>query len=276
MKMKKITCTSLLFGSCVITANATVVADIGGDYLTAAGYVAGMTAPTEAPTGWTYATSSAANGGTLNALAPQTTLGNGGNMGFGAASGIGDFNIGVLGGTTGGAEFEMIDDGFDGGGNSPIGNGGVVGTDLLVHPGNNDGTQFVIVSYTISAADIGFGTTATIAGSFRDEAGRPNRANPAGSITADIFLNSMSLFSEAGNTGQDPATPGYLFRADGAFNITDLTVAEGDVISFVVGNSGNAAGDESAITGTIDLVPEPSTALLGGFGLLALLRRRRA
>ncbi|MEJ6570077.1 MAG: hypothetical protein QNL80_14535 [Akkermansiaceae bacterium] len=250
------TLTSLVFTSLIVGSSAsaqlTIIADAAADYLTAPDYVADTTAPTAAPTGWEYLNSDAATGGTEAALTAQTELGNGGNTGFGVNSGTANFQVGILGGMTGGEQYEMFNDGFDGnGGAVPIGNEGVVGTDLLFHPGNNDATKFVIARYTISAADIADDTSVNITGSFRDLAGRPDRDNPAGSITADIFHNSTSLFSEMGNEGQDPATPGYLEQEDGTFSITGLTVAQGDTISFVVGNNDNFTGDETALHAAI-------------------------
>ncbi|MDB4265258.1 hypothetical protein N9891_00760 [bacterium] len=248
--LKSFFLSSLLLGSAA-TAQ-TIIADAAADYLTAPDYLADTTAPSAPPTGWEYLSSDMATGGTETPLTAQTTLGNGGNDGFGIASGTATFQVGVLGGVTGGTQYEIFNDGFDGNlPNVPTGNEGVVGTDLLLHPGTSVGTEFIIVRYTITAEDLTNGTSVDITGSFRDLAGRPDRENPAGSVTADIFHNSTNLFSEMGNTGQDPATPGYLTQADGTFNISGLSVVAGDTISFVLGNNGNLTGDETALQASI-------------------------
>lgn len=251
--------TSLLVGS---TASAqTVIADAAADYLTAPDYVADTTAPTAPPTDWEYLSSDMATGGTEAPLTAQTELGNGENMGFGVDSGTSNFQVGILGGIAGATEYEIFNDGFDGnGGTIPIGNEGTVGTDLLFHPGNNDATKFVIARYTITAADIAIDTSANIIGSFRDLAGRPDRNGPADSITAEIFHNGTSLFSiEGGNGATGTGTQSYLLEEDGTFSITGLTVAEGDTISFVVGNNLGFAGDETALQATISLGVIPSS-----------------
>jgi hypothetical protein len=253
-------------------ANAEIIADIGGDYATATGYVAGTTAPTAAPSGWAYLSSTAAIGGTESALTAQTGIGNGGNDGFGVV-GISAYAVGVLGGIAGGAQYEMFDDGYDGnGGNRPLGNEGVVGTDLLLQPGAIAGTEYMIARYTFSAADILNGTTATIAGSFRELTGKTG-AN-SDSIIASVYHNTTSLFSKEGGTAA--GTDGYLTQADGTFNITGLTVAEGDTVSFVVFGNGNATSDETALNGTITVIPEPATfGLIAVFGGGILFVRRR-
>ncbi|MGJ8640702.1 MAG: PEP-CTERM sorting domain-containing protein [Opitutaceae bacterium] len=263
--------TALSFAS---IANAVTIADIGLDYTSAPGYVADTTAPTAAPDGWSYLRSDAATGGTENALTAQTGIGNGGNSGFAGNSG---FNLAaVLGGVAGGAEYEIFSDGFEGGATSN-GNQGLVGTDLLLHPGDDAGNEFVIARYTISLADIASGTSATISGSFRNLTGRDDRSGPAESVTADIFHNGTSIFGVTGGTSGDFGTQSRLFQADGTFNIAGLTVAAGDTISFVVGNNGGQAGDETALQGTI-AVPEPSSyALLAGciaLGAVAVRRRK--
>lgn len=275
MKIKYLISSALILGGLITTSQAALVADIAGDYVNAPGYVAGTSAPTAAPTGWSYLSSTLATGGTENALSAGTGLGNSGNTGFGVADATSNFNVGVLGGTTGGAQYEIFSDGFDGNPpNFPTGNEGVVGTDLLLHPGGDAASSFIIVRYTISASDILNGTLADISGSFRDLAGRPGRGAQDQSITADIFHNGNSLFSvTGGDTAQ--GTAAYLEQSTGAFNITGLTVAANDTISFVVGNNGPLSGDETALTGTINLVPEPSSTALLGLGALGLMVRRR-
>jgi hypothetical protein len=271
-KMKKmewaVTASLLVAG----VVQAGVVANIGADYATASGYGV-SNAPTAAPTGWAYLSSDAATGGTESALTAETVVGNVGNTGFGV-SGISTYNVGVLGNVTAaGQQYELFDDGYDGnGGNRPMGNEGVVGTDLLLQPGDNAGTEYMIVRYTFSAADILNGTTANISGSFRELTGRTGRNTD--SITASVYLNTASQFSVVGGT--TAGTDGYLTQADGTFNITGLTVAEGDSVSFVVFGNGNATSDETALRGSIEVIPEPATlgmvAIVGG-GLVFIRRR---
>ena len=50
----------------------------------------------------------------------------------------------------------------------------------------------------------------------------------------------------------------------------------GDTVYVTIGNNGNDVNDASVINFQLTSVPEPSAALIGGLGMLALLRRRRA
>ena len=267
---------AFIMGGLTMTSHSAIIADAAADYVAAAG--SPTEAPAAAPAGWEYLYSGASTGGTEVALTASTVVGNGGNTGFGADFG---FNLpavlGTLTNTAAGAEYEIFADGFGGnGGTIPEGNGGVVGTDLLAHPGFTAGTDdFVISRFTIGAADIAsFGNTATISGSFRNLVARdPVNNNTQGSIDVFVYLNSTLLFSV--DQIDEAATGARLSQADGTFSeIT--TVEAGDTVSFVIGNNGNIGGDETALQAQIDVVPEPSTTLLGAFGLLALLRRRRA
>ena len=259
MKFKSIL-TTLVVGLLGANLHAVEVANAASDYQTAQGIVAGTTAPIQPPEGWTYLASTAATGGTEVALTPQTGIGNAGNQGFAIESGIdlggGPLFVGVLGSIAGGTEFEILTDGLEGngrtdGGASP-GNSGVVGTDLLISPGESEQTAFIIMRYTISAADIANGTFATLQGNFRDLTGRPDRGGPAESITADIFLNETSVFAVTGGAAAQ-GTSSFLEETTGTFGVFDLVVEAGDTISFVVGNNGSIAGDESALAATIDL-----------------------
>lgn len=226
--------------------DGTLIADIAYDYTTAPGYVAGSTAPSEPPTGWEYLYSSAASSGTEVALTPQTPVGNAGNRGFeGPAA---NNTPAVLGGIAGGSEFEIFSDG-------QAFNAGAVGVDLLLHPGSSDATEFVIVRYTISAADILNGTTASITGSFR----RGNSADNGG-IIASVFHNADLIWSvdSAASGGTD------LPVSDGTFSMDNLSIAEGDTLSFVVDSKGNYGGDETALTGMIVIEESAPPEILPG------------
>jgi hypothetical protein len=244
----RILTTSLLAGTAV--SAQTVIANAAADYLTAPGG-SDITAPTEAPAGWSYFASDAASEGTEVALTAGTTgVGLAGNTGFG---GVGQYKTPVvLGSTTNGAEFEIFADGFSGNANVTPGNTGVVGADLLLHPGNIPETAFVIVRYTINADDIAGGTDFNISGNFRDQviqnANKLN-ANNWGSVDVFIYHNTTEIFA----VDQDDAdtTGGGLSQEDGTFEISGLTVAEGDTISFVVGNNGLFFGDETALQAAI-------------------------
>jgi hypothetical protein len=213
-----------------------LVADIAGDY----------TGPSAEPEGWDYIYSDAAVGGVEVALTPDRAVASSygsGNTGFGMPTG--QYGVpAVLGSLTGSDQYEIFSDGYDGK-NSDLswGNYGVPGTDLLMHPGGDTNNAFVIVRYTFSEDDLADSSTVSIIGSFRDEVGKTS-GDPGGSITAEIYLNASSLFSTTGSVGR-------LSQSNGTFNVTDLTVAVGDTISFVVGNNGLLNGDETALTGKI-------------------------
>ncbi|MDA8563274.1 hypothetical protein N9L06_02355 [Mariniblastus sp.] len=236
----------------------------------AADYVASLSAinaePTAFPSGWTYLFSDAASGGTETDLTVIAGLANGGNTGFGVIDVA--FEVpGVLGNVNLGDEFEVFGDGFSGnGGLIPTGNEGVVGEDLLLVPGFGTDDQFIIARYTISAADLADSVagTGSIVGSFRDLVFRqPANSNHQGSVDVFVFHNGNPVFSV--DRDNVPATAGRLTQADGTFNITGLSFAAGDTISFVVGNNGNIGGDESALQAAISVDSDGSTALAGDF-----------
>lgn len=259
-----------------LPSNAAVIADAAADYVAAA---SATTAPTALPDGWQYLYSSASTGGTEVAMTANTALGNSGNTGFRGTDGSATTSAIVLGSLTNatvGAQYEIFADGFDGnGGTISSGNAGVVGTDILISPGNAAARAFTILRSTISLADINAnGTTASIAGSFRELIFPTTvNANNQGSVDVFVYHNAALLFSV--DQANAAATGGKLTQAAGTFNLTNITVAAGDTISFVVGSNGNSGQDETALQAQISLIPEPSSAMLGALGLLALLRRRR-
>jgi hypothetical protein len=245
-------------------ANAALIADIGGDYVDA----------TAAPAGWNYLISSAASGGTEAAMTANTVVtGGAGNSGF-----TGGQYSAILGSHTS-EQYEIFTDGYDGSGtaakNSATGNEGVVGTDLLFSPGNTTADAYVIARYTIGAADLVDGTSASIAGSFRNLVVR-NTSNAASQGSVDVFIYKNTDLLWSVDQADDAATASMLSQTLGTYNLTDVTVAEGDTISFVVGWNGNNARDETALNGTINVIPEPATlgmvAVFGG-GILFVRRR---
>lgn len=194
----------------------TKVADLGGDYQA-----------TTPKTGWQYLKATLPSGGTETALTYGDTVGIGGNIGYGGGSGDG-FNLPcVLGTNSSGNAFKIFEEG----------NAGVVGTDLLLHPANTS-PAYVIMRYTISAADVLNGTQATISGSFR-------RANAAANgVDVYVFKNTTRLFTVT--------SVNQLTQAAGTFDLNTV-VAAGDTISFALGNSIDYYGDESAVRGSIVL-----------------------
>jgi hypothetical protein len=226
---------ALALATMLVASTSAAVPDIGADFR-----------PNTPQAGWAYLQSTAATGGAETALAYGGLVGNNGNIGYGG--GANTFNLGaVLGTNTGANAFKMFVDGQY--------NAGVAGTDLLVHPGDpaelgGGGKAFIILRYTLSAADLASGNLALISGSFRE-------LIPGGdSVEGFVFRNGTQLFHvvAAGDT---------LPQASGTFNVEAL-VSAGDTISFVVGIKGNLYGDETAVRGTITLSSDTTPPALTG------------
>jgi len=85
-------------------------------------------------------------------------------------------------------------------------------------------------------------------------------------VTTNAVINSFGTFSanDNDNSWQSKTTADYTIVTAGTYGVRFSTVAEG--------------GDRTTYLDSVsyNVVPEPSTALLGGLGVLALLRRRRA
>lgn len=246
--------------------SATVVlGDAAADYVAAAG---GPNATlTTAPTGWSYFGANAANGGTEAAL----TAGQVGNQGaaYQGFVGISNNNVAAVYGTNTASspEFEIFSNGE--------GNAAVVGTDLLLHPGGPGAAdEFTIVRFTVGDDSLFTAGTGAINGSFREGIIGGNGSRE--SVFTAIYQNSVQLFQVTGGTTAQ-GTPSQLTQEAGSFSLSGLTFTTGDTIDFVVGANSNNGADESALISSIsvDTIPEPSTALLGGLGVLGLLVRRR-
>lgn len=79
-------------------------------------------------------------------------------------------------------------------------------------------------------------------------------------VMADTIANTQGAF------------PGIL-----AYTITGSTTDSADVVSLSLGNAAGSGGSGAGFFPgyTVEVIPEPSFALLGGLGALMLLRRRR-
>ena len=243
---------TLWLGMClvIISFNADALADTianaAADYVAAAGSdTAVLTTP---PPGWSYLSSTAANGGIETALEPRIVGFEGfgdnpDNQGFEGISADSNF-ASVLGtNTSGSAEFEIFDNGQF--------NEGVVGTDLLLHPAV--GPDFLILRYTVSDANL-VADSGSITGNFRELIN--GASGSAQSVAASVYHNSNLLFDVRGGADAQ-GTPSILEQATGTFNLTGLTLSEGDTIDFVLGNNGTFFADETALQAVIeaDIVP---------------------
>lgn len=98
-------------------------------------------------------------------------------------------------------------------------------------------------------------------------------ANQVMSTSATLNLAGRGGASTTGFTTEFNSNNGLIFLSSGTTNTIAAANFEGNPI-----DPGTYSGGDFTWllgTGTLVIVPEPSTALLGGLGVLALLRRRR-
>jgi hypothetical protein len=136
---------------------------------------------------------------------------------------------------------------------------------LNLHPFQG-AEEYSVLRFTVGA--VGAGTLADISGFYR--------GLDATTTAVYVVVDGSTLFSQ-GVGG---------FGDVDAFNLTNVSVATGSVIDFVVGNGGNGFGqDSTGLAGTVTIrsteasaAPEPSAGLLALVGApvgIALYRRRR-
>lgn len=141
---------------------------------------------------------------------------------------------------------------------------------------------------TITSRDFGL-TSLTLGGIFAgyaDQFSVPG-ATSIGPVNAAPLLNRViyTIVTDAATLGGATLTSGFALFQSGVLsgdtpNEVQITVSPPTSGAIIGGNdtvTGNFGGQGSATFNTLTLasVPEPSTALLGALGILALLRRRR-
>lgn len=101
-------------------------------------------------------------------------------------------------------------------------------------------------------------------------------------VSGGLGPDATEIGSVTGQTSNDYSSGGLNFTDHDftlANTLTDTVLGNGESATFTItfnqrgDNNHSAAFDNLAFVSTV--VPEPSTALLGGLGLLALLRRHR-
>lgn len=164
---------------------------------------------------------------------------------------------------------------------------------LLQRTSTSSGTNAILGAFgTVGFEDVG--SIVSIDAGFRHDTGmqsvwvlRLDGVNVGGS-------NSQSYLDVSSFTGHDisndsnillssvPANHSDTLRTPGALTYTIKAADVGKQLDLRVSvfdssNSGTAAGNRNLLIDSISytVIPEPTTALLGGLGLLGLLRRRR-
>ena len=219
---------------------ADLQANAAGDYVAAAGGATNtLTVPSK---GWSFWGSDAANGGNELPLVAGLVGNQGADyLGFHGVSSANTASI--LGTNTADSDdFEIFSSGDL--------NNAVVGTDLLIYPGQTADSH-VIIRYTVSdPTGVLIPGTGEVTGSFRDLT-VPSTLNSVNGGSVDVFVyhNSTQLFIV--DQAPDVTTRGVLSQSKGTFNLTGLTLADGDTIDFVVFNNGNFVNDETALQANV-------------------------
>lgn len=133
------------------------------------------------------------------------------------------------------------------------------------HPGRFvTGTDYRgIIAYTIQPGEAG--TVNIVNSSFAKLT--VATGSGANGVDLDIYVND-TLIGALSKDGFQSLT-----ASDFDGSLGDLVV--GDTVYVTIGNNGNDAFDASVVDFQLVSIPEPAVALLGGIGLLGLLRRRR-
>jgi len=141
----------------------------------------------------------------------------------------------------------------------------------------------LLVTGQLGATDVTVGGQAqariggggTVGGNLHFESGAGLMFSPTATLTVNGASVSFAGFSITNLIGFNNSVPvGTYFLLDGDAEVDTTNLANLANNPFIMGDTGKQA---YFTTGSLNLVviPEPSAALLGGLGLLALLRRRR-
>ena len=163
----------------------------------------------------------------------------------------------------------------------------------LVINGNISTSSLTTVASNATLAGTGTVGATTVNGTFAPGDGGIESLAIVGNLTLNSGSFSLFEINTAGDLA-DLATATAAMAFGGTLNVTNIgaTLANGDVFNLfdwgtnasgtfstvsLPGLTGGLTWDQSQLytNGTITVVPEPGAALLGGLGMLALLRRRR-
>ncbi|MFU8892539.1 MAG: hypothetical protein ACNA8L_02820 [Luteolibacter sp.] len=94
------------------------------------------------------------------------------------------------------------------------------------------------------------------------------------------ILDGLHQSGGSGTTGSMTAFTGRSIDLSGFASLQDLTDTTVEFRFYITHPQSSSnlrawAFDDIVLSGTVEVIPEPTTALLGGLGMLALLRRRR-
>lgn len=166
----------------------------------------------------------------------------------------------------------------------------ITGLDLTSVGGTNNETIVFDVLYTHGGTG-GTGVQINGFGNIAVTGGDNNQVDNEETLTATLSLNGATTFTGGLSLGFTSFQTGGV-SAEETWNVITAsgtqffpagsgTNATFDPSSFVTldpvsGNTNNGTFNAQAFTVSITAVPEPSASLLGGLGLMLLLRRRRA